>query len=254
MNIYWNLIEKPLNADGDFLSPFEDERLLGMRFMHRRQSYLLGRLAAKQLLQFHPSCTGLPFSNITIANRLSGVPYVVVDDFELPGCLSISHRDDAAAAALTIDSGVAVGIDLEVVEERTPGFVSNYFTPQEAFFCNSSSKQEIHSRVTRVWSAKEAVLKALGVGLQVDTRTVNISESEGAMRNDGWALLSASGKALDQRTCRVWWRQCGSRLLTLAAVAEIGSTLEYQPIVLMQAIQEDYVPCDFYAIPNWVKR
>jgi phosphopantetheinyl transferase len=237
-HVYWNLVFEPADRGEDFLSSVEKDRLNGMRFARRRQSFLVGRWAAKQLLEWHPSCAGSPPSSITIANRPSGEPYAGIDNFEIPGCLSISHRDDVAVAALVISPGIRVGIDLEKIEQRIPGFVDDFFTPQEVRFCRSLPERDAVTRVACIWSAKESVLKALGIGLREDTRSVDISFCEGTVRADGWTPLQALGTALEDRTCRVWWRPWGFYLLTLAVVEENKSFAETEPIILEQLLQE----------------
>jgi 4'-phosphopantetheinyl transferase len=220
----------------DFLSPAEEERLAGMRFERRRSSFQMGRLAAKQILRLHTACAALPPTAVTVANHPAGGPYIVVDGQALSGCLSVSHREDAAVCALVVNPGVAVGIDLEMVEERTAAFVDDFFTKEEACHVISLPEVERAAWVTRVWSAKEAVLKALGVGLHVDSRTVSVFPREDATWKDGWQPLGAAGSALKGRACRVWWRPWGGYVLTLAVMVDQKILPEFDTIILQQAL------------------
>jgi 4'-phosphopantetheinyl transferase len=214
------------------LSPGEQGRLSAMRFALRRKSFLFGRLAAKQLLALHPVCAGRQPAEITIANRPEGAPYAMIDGIELPGCLSLSHRDDSAVCALVCEPGVAVGIDLEVVEGRSAAFVEDFFTREESRFIFSLPEGERAAWVTCIWSAKEAVLKALGVGLRVDSRTVSICPAADPAQMDGWQALVAGGPALAGAACRLWWRPCGSRVVTLAALFEKDAQPKWEPFIL----------------------
>ncbi len=233
--IFWNWFEGPVGEPEGLLSPDETERFSGMQFELRRNSFQLGRLAAKQLLQIHPACAAVSPMAITVANRPSGVPYVVVAGKELPGCLSLSHREEIAVCAWVDTPGVRVGIDLEVVESRSAIFTEDYFTTQEVQYVTSLRETERDAGITRIWSAKEAVLKALGVGLRVDTRSVSILPADDQTCIKGWRKLEASGPALRGRPCRVWWREQEQRIVTMAVWLETGYLVEYEPFILQQA-------------------
>jgi 4'-phosphopantetheinyl transferase len=114
---------------------------------------------------------------------------------------------------------VAVGIDLEIVEPRSAAFGRDYFTPAEADFIAAVAPQEQAAWVTCLWSAKEAVLKALGLGLRLDTRAVQISPRPEAVWEAGWQEMQVSGTAWSAAACRVWRRLEGAAVVTLAVIA-----------------------------------
>ncbi len=232
IHVYWNMVEELPDREVNFLSPVEEKRLAQMRFACRRQSFLLGRWTVKRLLEVHPGCAHLPVSSITIANHAAGAPYVLMGEKELDGCISISHRENIAASALVIYPGIAVGIDLELVEERENSFVEDFFTAKESAWIDSLPVEEKSIAVTCLWSAKEAVLKALGTGLRLDSRGVVIQQSTKACRIDGWQLLDVSGTALENRVYRVWWRVRGKLVLTLAVVGKLDLAPEVENIAL----------------------
>ena len=68
---------------------------------------------------------------------------------------------------------------------------------------------------TLIWSAKEAVLKALREGLRVDTREVNVTRTAAASIA-GWGRLiithADSGRCFDG-----WWQLEGDLIATVAA-------------------------------------
>lgn len=66
----------------------------------------------------------------------------------------------------------AIGADLEFIERRDHAFVQDFFTPAEMALVDGTGAGERERVVTAVWSAKEAVLKALRTGLRLDTRQV----------------------------------------------------------------------------------
>ena len=55
-----------------------------------------------------------------------------------------------------------------------------------------------------VWSAKESALKALGEGLRLDTRSVEMDTAELKVNGDAWSPLVVTGPG--ERIFRGWWR------------------------------------------------
>lgn len=237
--LYWNFVEGLSGGDEDFLSPAEQARLGEMRFDRRRRSFLLGRKAAKQILRIHPGCASLPSSAISISNHPTGAPFVLVGGWEMPESISISHRENAAAAALSLTQGVMVGIDLEMVEEHTDAFVEDFFTMEEAAYIHALAGKERAEWVACAWSAKEAVLKAKKVGLRVDSRSVSILPSSGSSPQGDWLPLHAAGAALDGVCCRVWRRLIHSYVLTLAVLQNAAVNMEEDGFQLMQITGDD---------------
>lgn len=77
-----------------------------------------------------------------------------------------------AASAVGADSVVGLGTDLVAVGRvadalaRTPGLVDRLFTPEEAAWCTGARGPAVRSqRFAARFAAKEAAMKALGVGL-----------------------------------------------------------------------------------------
>jgi hypothetical protein len=144
---------------------------------------------------------------ITVGNDADGAPYLSVDGKgRLPVSLSISHRGARAFCALSFSPSLSVGADIERVEPRIPAFVSDFFTSHEAgrvWACAPGTRDLL---VSVVWSAKEAVLKALRQGLRVDTRRVEIGHVAGiAPRRTsptGWHEVRVSSEL--PTTCSPW--------------------------------------------------
>ncbi|GAP06225.1 MAG TPA: hypothetical protein DEQ80_02555 [Anaerolinea thermolimosa] len=226
--LYWNLESGgPAMADWqagtglNFLSPAEHNRLAGFRFERRRLEWLLGRRTAKRLL--YECCTdlvGVPPEKITIANRAGGAPYVILDgEYELKGCLSISHRDDLAACAWVEGPVTGLGIDIERIEKRDTSFLEDFFTEQERMFAQALPEPEQTLWVTLGWSVKESALKVRGVGLRADTREVELRKVSGLFRareaEHQWKPVGIQTGAYSDGIWQAWWRKHGEYLLTL---------------------------------------
>lgn len=162
-------------APGTALSEPEAARYAAFRIEKRRKEWLAGRLAAKSLLT---SGGGNP-ADFEIS----------MDKLGRPCCggalVSITHSNGWAAAAAKPGSSF-LGLDLEKIEERHRAWYADYFHPQELPLRDPSE-------ATRLWTIKEALLKALGLGLMADPLAIHTGEK-----------ILFTGKALER------YRELGS--------------------------------------------
>lgn len=211
-----------------FLSVEETARFEKMRFHKRRMDWLHGRVAAKKLLKRAiPELESCSYDGITIANQPEGAPFAKVDGKNFPAAISISHRDDIAAAAVSLDEDVAVGIDLEWIEDHPHSFYTDFFTPGELNLLESNFVAPRGWIGSFIWSAKEAVLKALKMGLRLDTRSVEILTVD-RMMHDGWGYFSLRVANESTEDLHSFWRQEKNYLVTLAVRGTIN-----RPVVKM---------------------
>ncbi len=206
--VYW--LEQTLAgippAD-DWLTAPELERLHTMRFPKRRDDWRLGRWTAKRAVAAYLG-TAMPV--IEIRSAPSGAPEVWIADAPAPLTISLSHRAGVALCALA-EPDTGLGCDLEVVEERSSGFLTDYFTAEEQALVAEAPPAERPRLVTLLWSAKESVLKALRVGLRFDTRSVVV---EPILHSRGsWHPLRAR---FDDRPFCGWWRAADGLVRTFA--------------------------------------
>ncbi len=201
-----------------WLSPHERDHLDSIRYTKRRSEYLTRRWTAKravatvlELDDAHRSLT-----RIEVRHHASGAPYVQLDGERAPVDVSMSDRSGWAVCLIGPPGSAAsgtLGIDLEVVEPRTDGFVADFFTASEREYVRALPDPSArHEAANLIWSAKEAALKVQQVGLRVDTRTVEV-RLEATRRPDGWAAMSVLGR---DGPMPGWWRRDGVFLLTIA--------------------------------------
>jgi 4'-phosphopantetheinyl transferase len=157
----------------------------------------------------------VPFDQITIANTPEGAPYVQVAGNVLPVPLSISHREGCAVAAVSTTHGVGLGIDLEWVEDHPQSFYEDFFTTEELRILGEYAADKRAWAGSLMWSAKEAVLKALGLGLRLDTRTVEILRIANAAV-DSWGTVELRVTGTENDIWYGYWRNLGQHVLTLA--------------------------------------
>jgi len=196
-----------------WLTPSEREVLADLRLAKRRGDWLLGRWAAKRAVgsalgdtrAFAGDATVAGAADVEILAGEDGRPRVRVGVPSEGGAralrLSISHAGGVGFAA-ALQGETPLGCDVEVVEPRSEAFVADYLTGHEAAAVRSAGPAHAALVANLVWSAKESALKALGEGLRLDTRTVEVEvppggwgpEMPGVEGGSGeWAPLRVTG-------------------------------------------------------------
>lgn len=216
--------EPSLPGGCDWLSPREAGHLDTLRFTKRRTEFLLRRRTGKLAVA---AALGLDVDDATLArveilNRLTGAPYVQIDGDRAALDISLSDRAGWAVGLVDDRGGLAagtLGIDLELAEPRSTGFVTDFLTAAEQEYVTTrATDDEAHAAANLVWSAKEAALKVMRVGLRADTRTVEVTLDE-RRRPDGWAPLSVRHR--EGQVFPGWWRRDGVFLLVIAALEAV---------------------------------
>jgi len=212
----------------DWLTPPEAERLQRFAYTKRREEARLGRWTAKHTLAaalgLAPEMSTL--RELVIRNASDGAPEVFIDDEIAPLHISMTDRADwAVCAVIAADrSGGAIGCDLELVEPRSPVFVSDWFTePERESIALEPDRHDLLANL--IWSAKESALKVLRTGLRRDTRSVEVTISNGDVHRGD----DLSGEWLPLRVVAAegdsfpgWWLRAGDFVLTYVSVADTG--------------------------------
>ncbi|MEZ5186174.1 MAG: 4'-phosphopantetheinyl transferase superfamily protein [Candidatus Nanopelagicales bacterium] len=222
--------ESQVPEDQQWLTGTEAARASAMRFTKRRSEYLLRRYAGKCAVA---AAVGLPadpvnLGRIGVLNRMTGAPYVEVDGRTLG--LDISLTDRAGWSVCLVGPDLAaVGVDLEIVEPRSDGFVRDFLTTAERDIVATFSGSDSHDAAANlIWSAKESALKVLRTGLRADTRTVEVvlEEPSSIGADGGWQRLSVASGA---GRFPGWWRRDGVFLLTVVAATGMAEPPQVLP-------------------------
>lgn len=163
------------------------------KIQKRKKEWLMGRMAAKCLLA-ERDVFSKPLTHYTISK----------DKYCRPFCdgslISISHSNDRAVAAIALNQNCNfLGIDLEYIQDRCNSWYKDYFCSEELINGNNPSDG------TRLWTVKEALLKALGLGLTVSLMSVNTACNRISMKDKtlaryrelGSPSISTESKCLD---------------------------------------------------------
>lgn len=175
MDVFWfEQSESDVPAHDVWLSGYEADCLSRMKFPKRRADWRLGRWTAKRGIA---SLLGLnhesgQLARISIRAALSGAPQAFVDGEPADLVISLSHRQGRAVCAVT-NCCAGLGCDLELVEPRSIGFMTDYFAAEELRMLRQIP--DVDRVATLLWSAKESALKAVTAGLRMDTREVAVT-------------------------------------------------------------------------------
>jgi 4'-phosphopantetheinyl transferase len=189
----------------DWLDPSELRIQSGLRFAKRRSDWRLGHWTAKKLIAGQVGMPAHPASlaSIRIEHAPLGRPIAVLPEGESLASISISHSCGSAFCALTFSS-VRLGCDLERIESRDQAFIDDYFTPWEQALVAQSPAPGKALLATLLWSAKESALKALGVGLRLDTRTLALRTASVSGTPEGrWSAVEMWFR--DSKSWPGWW-------------------------------------------------
>lgn len=159
----WRLSLDAVNMqqDSSVLSLDEERRALAFHFERDRNSYFTTRTALRILLGHYFGCQP---EDVRLEYEAAGKPFVCG---ESGICFNVSHSNQLAQLAFT--KQVAVGVD---IESQRPGIeieelAERFFAGLEREAMRGASEAEKRQLFYRIWSAKEACVKAIGQGLQI---------------------------------------------------------------------------------------
>jgi 4'-phosphopantetheinyl transferase len=154
----------------------ERARLAGLRRLEDRARFVTSRALLKELVG---ALCDVPAADVRLDYRCDqcgtahGRPTVAGPRAAQGWRVSLAHAGDRVVVAASRDG--AVGVDVEPVSAvGFAGFADVALTVAEAELLAAARTDAARARLgTQLWTRKEAALKARGVGLTVDPRTVD---------------------------------------------------------------------------------
>ncbi|WP_069816828.1 4'-phosphopantetheinyl transferase family protein [Streptomyces sp. TP-A0874] len=182
---WWKTPDAAVPADFDLLGPAERERAARMRSSARATEFITYRAAVRRILA---DVLGTTPERIELGRRACpecgdgdhGPPAVVHPANDL--WISVSHTPGIGGLAVA-DS--PVGLDVERVRDvRTELLAPSALSPAESAHLGSLAGEDDRTRAfLRCWTRKEAVLKAVGIGMVTDLTLVESHpEQDGPVR------------------------------------------------------------------------
>ena len=156
-----------LARDWPCLSAEEHRRAYGFHHFQDRIRFVSARAALRRLLAER---AGILPDRLTIATTAAGKPYLAQ-----PANIqfNLSHAGSFALIAMT--SAGRVGIDIERYDRDITGLIHYVLSPLERARACWPEKRFID-----LWVAKEAVLKALGLGIAENLQDISVLPQPGS--------------------------------------------------------------------------
>lgn len=148
--------------------------------LNKRREYLISRMVVKDAVRIFiaskPNDYMYPIG-IGIEHDQNGKPFVkgvAIYEGKLPSVeISLAHK---GTDAVSIVSDKPVGVDIEIIEERSKDFMDISFTEKEIALIKERDNAEW---CTRLWVAKEAFGKMKGVGLHGNPKRYEVTDIKG---------------------------------------------------------------------------
>jgi 4'-phosphopantetheinyl transferase len=185
------------------LSPAEQQRANSFTHAQRRLSYIASHALAYSLLEVQFSKTaqqwqiaseGQPL--VSSVSRVSNTENSAELSNDFPN-ISLSHSGSWIMCAIA-DSNALIGCDIETHKTRVniDAIAKSFFTEAETQLLTALNSAEKELFFYRLWTAKEAWLKAQGLGIANGLRRIQINRNSFSiigdeMPNHGWQLFAS---------------------------------------------------------------
>ncbi|MEA2070463.1 MAG: beta-ketoacyl synthase N-terminal-like domain-containing protein [Asgard group archaeon] len=136
----------------------------------RQLEWVAGVISVKKALKsFYPE---IKESEMKIEKMELGKPFVTINNQKQPIEISITHSNDYAIGLA--DSDYVIGIDLEIIEQKAPALLEELLSKTEQATLKEINGAITDELLTKLWTAKEAASKVLGVGLNSDLHNFSV--------------------------------------------------------------------------------
>ncbi len=231
---YWlEQRESDVPSDDSWLSRAERERSESMHVPKRRSDWRLGRWTAKLALAsfYQLPADAAVLAEIELRAADSGAPVLFHRGEMSSVAISLSHSYGNAFVTL-VPPGRNIGCDLEKIEPRSAAFIEDYCTESELHLIDAVAPEDRPLLVNLVWSAKESVLKLLGVGLRGDTRSISVLIDTRSLGMGVQQWLAFQARCSSAQTFHGLWCSANCFVRNVAAEKPISRAVELRiPLV-----------------------
>ena len=200
------LAELPSAQRLAWLSTDEQARAASFAFERDRRRFLAARCALRECLS---AGTGVAPGSLQIVAEVFAKPYLA----DLPDChFNLSRREEWALVGIGDAGEIGVDIEMRHVVDDVVALARAHFSASEfgEFLTLAPGARDL--AFLRVWTRKEACLKAVGTGLSIEPASLDVGLGEGIVQ------LSI---ALPAGPARVEVRSIDSGPDSVAAVARV---------------------------------
>ncbi|MDR3492637.1 MAG: 4'-phosphopantetheinyl transferase superfamily protein [Gammaproteobacteria bacterium] len=167
-----SVTEEQLSEFFAVLSPDEIARAEKFKFPIHKQRFIAARGILRCILSYYLL---IEPQEIQFSYTAHGKPYIADNDVEF----NVSHSHDMAVFAVT--KRFPIGVDIEKIKSTYEDAVAKrYFSQQEYAGLQEVSLAQQAKTFYQIWANKEAVIKAMGLGVHysLESFTVPIKETK----------------------------------------------------------------------------
>src|SRR3989344_4182104 len=162
----------------------------------------------------------IALESVAIEKDAMGKPHGLISGEFSPVAVSISHSFPFAFAVASVIPGICLGADIERIRPLSAAVIDAFLTKREAKLLARLPPHEQRVELVRCWSLKESVLKAIGIGLRMHPRRVDISQIIGAR---GKSHISIGIDDVMHKV-RIWSSLMGNEYIATAIAIPTTST------------------------------
>jgi 4'-phosphopantetheinyl transferase len=188
--VYWPVGAEAGAAPWIDLTLSPEELARAQRFAHAKDQnlYRTAHGLLRQILSRHASTAPADWRFDIAAH---GKPILAPGQAEL--AFNLTHTDGLVAVA--VSSSPAIGIDAESLDRRSinPDIGRDKFSASEIVWLNGHSASDRNAAFLRLWTAKEAFLKATGKGLTRRLSSFTVYLEAGCVQADDgfWTIVES---------------------------------------------------------------
>lgn len=154
-----------------WLSGRERERCRRFLFNGPRRRYALCRAALRAILCNRLGCEN---EQLTFETSEHGKPFALVDGVAAPVSFNVSHSGEHGLIAFAPEGRLGVDVEERVAHRNMDLLIDGVFGPSEQAELASTRGCDKTHLFFRLWTIKEALIKALGTGFALDPSTFQV--------------------------------------------------------------------------------
>lgn len=165
------------------LSTSEKARADRFRVPHARQQHIIAHAALRTLLGRYQQ---VPLSELAYMKGDHGKPVLVSNSHSPSLHFNLSHSGEYALLGLCRAHPLGVDIEQKHDLRDAAGLIKRFFTDEEAKAFADLSGGALLDRFFRLWTCKEALLKAEGLGIQGGLDSFVVDLQQDMLRSTSW--------------------------------------------------------------------